>query len=392
MMVARPLGGGNGGHADQHSGDSGGSTVDFRILGPLDILVDGTSRQMPGGKPKGLLAVLLINRNRVVSADSIADAIWDGDSPASYLGILQVYMSTLRRSLRTAGADGQAVITTQAPGYKLSADDACLDLGRFTRWMAAGNELLRAERFAEASARYRAALAEWSGPALADLRGLRFADDFAAAVEEERLVALQARIDADMASGMDSAVVGELVSLTGQYPLREPFWIQLITVLYRLGRQADALEAARRIRELLGDELGIDPSPALRDLERKVLRQESLAPVAPAASPSTQRTVAETAIVLSHARVRLPSGESLPVPGRGLRLGRMDDNDLVVTGEKVSRYHAVVAETANGFTVTDLRSTNGTHVNDERVVDSHLLHDGDRIRVGGTEIVFLLDA
>jgi len=157
MMAARPPGGGdNGGGSAGNSGDSGGSAVDFRILGPLDILVDGTSQAMPGGKPKGLLAVLLINRNRVVSADAIADAIWDGDSPASYLGILQVYMSTLRRSLRTAGADGQAVITTQAPGYRLSADDACLDLGRFTRWMAAGNELLRAERFAEASARYRA--------------------------------------------------------------------------------------------------------------------------------------------------------------------------------------------------------------------------------------------
>ena len=219
---------------------------------------------MPGGKPKGLLAVLLINRNRVVSADSIADAIWDGDSPASYLGILQVYMSTLRRSLRTAGADGQAVITTQAPGYKLSVDDACVDLGRFTRWVAAGNELLRAERFAEASARYRAALAEWSGPALADLRGLRFADDFAVAVEEERLVALQSRIEADLACGMDSAVIGELTTLTGQHPLREPFWIQLITALYRLGRQADALDASRRIRQLLGDELGIDPSPPLR--------------------------------------------------------------------------------------------------------------------------------
>jgi pSer/pThr/pTyr-binding forkhead associated (FHA) protein len=220
---------------------------------------------------------------------------------------------------------------------------------------------------------------------LADLRGFRFADDFAAAVEEERLVALQARIEADLGSGMESAVVGELVTLTAQYPLREPFWIQS-------GRQADALDAARRIRELLADELGIDPSPALRELESKVLRQDSLAPAPPATSPSMQRTVAETAVVLSRARVRLPSGESLPVPSRGLRVGRMDDNDLVVTGEKVSRYHAVVAETANGFTLTDLRSTNGTHVNDERVVDSHLLRDGDRIRIGGTELVFLLDS
>lgn len=80
------------------------------------------------------------------------------------------------------------------------------------------------------------------------------------------------------------------------------------------------------------------------------------------------------------------------MPSRGLRLGRMDDNDLVIAGEKVSRYHAVIGESANGFTVTDLRSTNGTHVNDERVVESHLLRDGDRIRIGGTELTFQLDA
>jgi len=375
----------------RHVGDAA-STLDVRLLGPLELRVDGRPLALPGGKPKALLAVLLVSRNRVVSSDSLADAIWDGDVPGTFLSTMQVHVSTLRRALRPLSEPGLLVVTTQSPGYRVAVDDALVDLGRFGRWARAGADLLAAHRYAEAADRLRAALAEWTGPALADLRGLRFADDFAAAVEEERLVALQARIDADMASGMDSAVVGELVSLTGQYPLREPFWIQLITVLYRLGRQADALEAARRIRELLGDELGIDPSPALRDLERKVLRQESLAPAAPAASPSTQRTVAETAIVLSHARVRLPSGESLPVPGRGLRLGRMDDNDLVVMGEKVSRYHAVIAETANGFTVTDLRSTNGTLVNDERVVESHLLRDGDRIRIGGTELVFLLDS
>ena len=161
--------------------------------------------------------------------------------------------------------------------------------------------MLRAERFAEASARYRAALAEWSGPALADLRGLRFADDFAVAVEEERLVALQSRIEADLACGMDSAVIGELTTLTGQHPLREPFWIQLITALYRLGRQADALDASRRIRQLLGDELGIDPSPPLRQLEQKILRQESLGVAPRPPSPAMQRTVSETAVVLSSA-------------------------------------------------------------------------------------------
>lgn len=368
------------------------SPLDVRLLGPLELLVDGAPLPLPGGKPRALLAALLISRNRVVPADSLADAIWDGDVPGSFLATMQVHVSTLRRALRPLSDAGLLTVTTQSPGYRAVVDDALVDQGRFGRWVRAGNELLAAHRYAEAAERLRAALAEWTGAALADLRGFRFADDFAAAVEEDRLVAVAARIEADLATGNESSVIGELVTLTGQYPLREPFWIQLITALYRSGRQADALEAARRIRQLLDDELGIDPSPALREIEQKVLRQEALGPAGPpAASSSNQRTVAETAIVLSHARVRLPTGQTLPVPSRGLRLGRMEDNDLVVAGERVSRYHAVVAETANGFTVTDLRSTNGTHVNDERVVDSHLLRDGDRIRVGGTEIIFLLD-
>jgi len=357
----------------------------------LELWADGTPVPLPGGKPRALLAAMLISRNRVVPADSLADAIWDGDVPASFLATMQVHVSALRRALRPLSDPGLLTVITQSPGYRVVVDEALVDLGRFGRWARAGNDLLAAHRYAEAADRLRAALAEWTGPALADLRGFRFADDFAAAVEEERLVALQARIEADLASGLASAVIGELVTLTGQYPLREPFWIQLITALYRSDRQADALDAARRIRELLGDELGIDPSPALRELERKVLRQEIPASAAPAPAPSMQRTVAETAVVLSRARVRLPSGETMPVPGRGLRLGRMEDNDLVVAGEKVSRYHAVIAETVNGFTVTDLRSTNGTHVNDERVLDSHLLRDGDRIRIGGTELVFGVD-
>ena len=212
--------------------------------------------------------------------------------------------------------------------------------------------------------------------------------------DEERLVALQSRIEADLHRGLDSAVVGELTALTGRHPLREPFWIQLITARYRLGRQADALDASRRIREVLGDELGIDPSPALRELEGRILRQESLDPVpvpVPVPSPAMQRTVSDTAVVLSRASVQLPSGKSFPVPSRGLRIGRMDDNDLVIEGSKVSRYHAVVAPLANGFAVNDLRSTNGILVGEERVLDSHVLRDGDVIRIGGIPMTFRLE-
>ena len=105
-----------------------------------------------------------------------------------------------------------------------------------------------------------------------------------------------------------------------------------------------------------------------------------------------QPTVSETAIVLSSAQLVLPTGQRIPVPGRGLRIGRMDDNDLVIEGVKVSRYHAVVVEMAGGFAVNDLRSTNGTLVGGQRVLDSHFLRAGDVICIGGTNIVFELES
>jgi pSer/pThr/pTyr-binding forkhead associated (FHA) protein len=155
------------------------------------------------------------------------------------------------------------------------------------------------------------------------------------------------------------------------------------------------LEASRRIRELLSEELGIDPSPALQDLERKILRQESVDPP-PAdatlanATPAMLQTVSDTAVVLSAGRLVLPTGEEYPVPSRGLRIGRMDDNDLVIENSKVSRYHAVVAPMGKGFAVNDLRSTNGITVGEQRVLDSHVLRDGDVIAIGGLEMVFRL--
>ena len=363
-------------------------SADFRILGPLHVLIDGESQPMAGIKPKALLAVLLINRDRVVSSSTIANAIWNDDAPAAYPASLQVFMSTLRRSLRFLTESGQANVTTESPGYRLSVPSDSVDLGRFERARTLGHEQLAAQHYVEASAHFRAALAEWTGPALADLRGFRFAEDFAAAVDEDRLSTLQARIDADLACGRDSAVIGELTTLTGQHPLREPFWIQLITAYYQMGRQADALDATRRIRGLLNEELGIDPGPALQELERKILRQESL--WEPARGPSAEmlQTQTETDSQLSAGRLILPSGQIVPIPTRGLRIGRMADNDLVLDDLKVSRYHAIIVDAGIGFAVSDLRSTNGVMVGSSRVLDSRLLQDADVIRIGATSLTF----
>lgn len=370
------------------------SLVDFRVLGPLQVIVDGAPQQMAGVKPKALLAVLLINRDHVVSSGAIAEAIWNDDAPHGYSASLQVFMSTLRRTLRVLSATGNGVVTTESPGYRLSVRSECVDLGRFERARQQGNEHFAAKRFVDASALYRSALAEWTGPALADLRGFRFAEEFATAVEEERLATLQARIDADLACGRDSAVIGELTTLTGQHPLREPFWAQLMTAYYRMGRQADALDASRRIRALLSDELGIDPGPALQELERKILRQESLWESVPSGGPSMDmlQTQTEDDDLLTPGSVVLSSGEVVPIPLRGLRIGRMPENDLVLQDPKVSRYHAVIVDTGSGFAISDLRSTNGVTVTSRRVLDSRVLAEGDVIRIGTSEMIFQLAA
>ncbi len=366
----------------------GPAVVDFRLLGPLEVTVDGVTQLLPGIKPKAVLAVLLINRGRVVSSSAIAEAIWNDNAPAGYSASLQVFMSTLRRALRAVAAAGH-VVTTASPGYRLSVIGDCVDLGRFERSRTLGNEHFAAKRFAEAASLFRAALAEWTGPALADLREFRFAEDFGAAVEEERLATLEARIDADLACGRDSAVIGELATLTGHYPLREPFWIQRITAYYRMGRQADALDASRRIRGLLSDELGIDPSPALQDLERKILRQESLGEPAARGFASTMlETMAELDSRASAARLVLASGQPVPIPAHGLRIGRMADNELILDDLKASRYHAVIVDIGSGFAISDLRSTNGTSVGSSRVLDSQVLRHGDVVRIGSTDLIF----
>jgi DNA-binding SARP family transcriptional activator len=368
------------------------TVVDFRLLGPLQVMVDGVPQPMAGVKPKAVLAVLLINRDRVVSSGAIAEAIWNDDAPAAYSASLQVFMSTLRRTLRVLSATGNGVVSTESPGYRLSVRSECVDLGRFERARQQGNEHFAAKRFVDASAFYRSALAEWTGPALADLRGFRFAEEFATAVEEERLSTLQARIDADLACGRDSAVIGELTTLVGQHPLREPLWAQLMTAYYRMGRQADALDASRRIRALLNDELGIDPSPALQELERKILRQESLWQPVVNGGPSVDmlQTQTEDDDMPTAGTLVMPSGQVVPIPLRGLRIGRMAENDLVLNDPKVSRYHAVIVDTGNGFAISDLRSTNGVSVGSTRVLDSRVLDIGDVIRIGATEMEFRL--
>ncbi|GAF49408.1 hypothetical protein RW1_081_00050 [Rhodococcus wratislaviensis NBRC 100605] len=363
--------------------------LEFGVLGPLEMTVDGTPQSLGGSKQRAVLAMLVINRNHAVSADALAAAAWDDRPPAETRGNIQVLISHLRKLLKAADIDAREIIATAPPGYRLRAADHQCDVDRFHARKRCGFDAAAGRRFAEASTQFSQALQEWRGEVLDDLRGLRFADAFATALHEERIVTITARAESELACGRTEAVVSDLTPLVESNPLREPLWAQLIAALYLEGRQSDALEHCRRLRSTLADELGIDPSPPLQELEARILRQEPLQVQHQAA---TTAAVAMT-IVDAHTRadrghLRDEKGEIFSIDGGALRIGRMDDNDLVLEDERVSRHHAVIVDTGASYLIRDLKSSNGIYVAGTRIANSVPLSHGDSIRIGGTEFTF----
>jgi len=252
----------------------------FRILGPIEVLIDGRPASLGAPKQRALLALLLLNRRRVVSAEQLIDGLWGQDPPASALQSLQVYVHGLRRVL------GAERIETAGRGYRTVVDEEELDLDRFERALERGRAALQAGRADDAEEELRPALALWRGPALADIPEETRRAAEADRLEELRLIALELRLDAELASGRHDAVVAELEALTAEHPYRERFLEQRLLALYRCARQAEALEVYRHARRALADELGLEPSPSLQELERAILRQDAglAAPAAPTRS------------------------------------------------------------------------------------------------------------
>src|SRR5947208_3179506 len=252
----------------------------FRILGPVEALVDRRPATLGAPKQRALLALVLVNRRRVVTADQLIDGLWGESPPASALQSLQVYVHGLRRAL------GGERIETAGRGYRVIVGEEELDLDRFERTLERGRAALEAGRADDAADDLREALAIWHGPALADLPEETRRAAEAERLEELRLTALELRFDAELACGRHDAVVAELEALTAEHEYHERFLQQRMLALYRCGRQADALEVYRKARETLAEDLGLDPSPALQELERAILRQEPnlAAPEAPTRS------------------------------------------------------------------------------------------------------------
>ena len=250
---------------------AGTAELDLRLLGPLEVLRQGAGVGIGGPKPRGLLAALGLEPGRVVSVDQLVENLWPGEPPDTSAHAVQVYVSQLRKSL------GTATIATRAPGYVLEVDPCCVDVHRFIRLAAEGREALAAGDAAAASTILRGALALWRGPALADFTYAPFAQTEIARLDELRLVALEERIDADLALGRQAELVAELEAIVDSQPLRERPRAQLMLALYRAGRQADALAAYRDARDTLVEELGVEPGPRLRELEAAILRQDEAA-------------------------------------------------------------------------------------------------------------------
>jgi SARP family transcriptional regulator, regulator of embCAB operon len=375
--------------------------LDFGVLGPLQVRVNRESVALGTPKQSAVLALLLINRNRPVPRDSIINAIWDEDSPeADAIHNLHVYIANLRKVLGAAGVDPKTVLASARPGYQLNAPDAACDLGRFNTEKAAGVQAAAAGRFALASDRLSAALAQWRGPVLDDLREFRFVEPFAAALVEDKVVAHVLRAEAEIACGRADSVIGELEDLVSEHPYREPLWTQLITAYYLADRQTDALDAYRRVRSTLSDELGIDPGPKLRTLHDRILRQEPLDVQQVAKSDASEvvtilelhTSTTNAAASTNRAQLRDVAGRCYPLETVVTGIGRHPDNGVVVDDPKVSRYHATIIDTGASFVINDLRSANGVLLARERVRGSASLTDGDVISVGGHQFTFEIAA
>jgi predicted ATPase/DNA-binding SARP family transcriptional activator len=246
-----------------------GGETEFRVLGLLEVVDEGHVVAIRAGMQTRLLACLVLSADEVVSRDTLIEALWGGRPPASAANALQVQVHALRKLL------GQDRIVTEGPGYRVAIDPDALDSRRFERLLARGRKELADGEASAASPILGEALALWRGPAFADVAYEEFAQSEIARLEELRLVAVEERFEAELLCAKHVELVPQLEAETSEHPSRERLQAQLMLALYRSGRQREALAVFRRARQALRDELGLEPGPALQELQQAILRQDT---------------------------------------------------------------------------------------------------------------------
>lgn len=368
----------------------------LNLLGPVEVCTPNGSVPITAAKPRAVLAVLGLSAGVVVPTPRLIDLVWDSDPPDTAANTLQYHVSVLRRSL----GDGSVLLTRPA-GYQL---DLATDLQHFDALIARARAAGNPTDIADLAAR---AIALWRGPALADLGQFRGLAAIAVGLDERRLGAAELWASAQIDLDPSPALIESLVALTVEQPTRERLWELLMLAHYRAGRQADALTAFHRARDLLADLVGVDPGPELRDLHGRILAQDPgldaprRAPRAMPARPGGRladpvavvaSTLVRSSIVVGGASLLDGATGDRIVLRRGrLVIGRAEQADLRVADAKVSRFHAAIEPAGTGHRLRDLASTNGTLLNGAAVAEPTPLADGDVIQAGARTWTYRID-
>ncbi len=294
--------------------------MDFRILGPLEVVDDGAALALGGSKQRALLALLVLHANETLSATRLIDELWGERPPVTATKALRVHVSRLRKTL--GGEAG--ILVTRGSGYQLAVAPERIDANRFERLLREGRAALADGQARPAERTLEAALALWRGEPLADLAHEPFVAAYAGRLGDLRLAALEQLIEAKLALGANDESIDRLKALIAEHPYRERFRGQLMVALYRAGRQADALRAFRDARRALVGDLGIEPGEHLRELERAILAQDLAiaAPAAAAFEPPAAFSLPRT--------LRVPAGAVFVARER--ELGRLRDAWARVAG------------------------------------------------------------
>jgi DNA-binding SARP family transcriptional activator len=328
-----------------------------------------------------VLAVLLAEVGLVVSTDRILQAIWGEDADPSHLSALQAHVSRLRSVL------GRDLVITTSPGYVLDASRVEIDVAAAETLAREGRGLVGADDWVGAAERFQSALSLWRGPSYGEFAGLHYFEWERARLEELRLEICEDLSAVELEAGSNTNAISRLEPLMRENPLRERLRALLMIALYRTGRQVDALAVFRDLRTHLGEELGLEPSRELADLEVRILNHDPA--LASAAHPIAAATTTIRRTPLPIIRGFLSVGdERIPLTRSVTTIGRQPDRDLVVDDDEASRRHAEIRRLPDGHLLVDVGSANGTLVNGQEIVE-HELQPRDVITIGNTILTYM---